>query len=219
MIKRTLSCLIFLLVYLSSSFAEDLTEQAEQALSSGNSETALAIYMELLEANPGDMEAVEIIEFLTEELGVPELAADVLIQQVELAIPVNKAALPGLFESISSVHGTVPVEFDEQLQSLSVVEDAEVMETLLELQSASRSAFAEGDLQAALEHQESFLEVAQGMLGEEHWLSVGAMRDMGSTYNAAQAAGEAEAFYLRSVGSLSGAYQHRSTAQFVGHST
>ncbi len=52
MIKRTLSCLIFLLVYLSSSFAEDLTEQAEQALSSGDSETALAIYMELLEANP-----------------------------------------------------------------------------------------------------------------------------------------------------------------------
>tara|TARA_B110000196_G_C21065314_1_gene624542 strand:- start:508 stop:720 length:213 start_codon:yes stop_codon:yes gene_type:complete len=70
-----------------------------------------------------------------------------------------------------------------------------------------------------LEHQESFLRVALGMLGEEHWLSVVAMRDMGSIYNAAQAAGEAEAFYLRSVGSLSGAYQHRSTAQFVGHST
>jgi|TARA_B110000196_G_C21065314_1_gene624543 hypothetical protein len=36
----------------------------------------------------------------------------------------------------------VSVEFDEELQSLSVVEDAEVMETLLELQSASQSAFA-----------------------------------------------------------------------------
>lgn len=65
-----------------------------------------------------------------------------LIQQVELAIPDDKAALPGLFESISSVHGMVSVEFDEELQSLSVVEDAEVMETLLELQSASQSAFA-----------------------------------------------------------------------------
>jgi|TARA_B110000196_G_C21065314_1_gene624544 hypothetical protein len=71
MIKRTFSCLVFLLFYLSPSFAEDLVGQAEQALSSGDSETALAIYMELLAASPGDMETVEIIVFLAEELALP----------------------------------------------------------------------------------------------------------------------------------------------------
>ena len=218
MAKRTLSCLVFLLFQLSSSFADDLTGQGEQALSNGDSETALAIYMELLEANPGDLETAEIIVFLAEELGIPELAADVLIQQVELSMPGSKAALPGLFERISSIHVAVPAEFDEQLQSLSIVEDVDVMETLMELQSASQSAFSEGDLQIALEHQESFMQVAQEVLGEEHWLSVVAMRDMGSIYNAAQVAEEAEAFYLQALESARGLLgdTHPATLEIAG---
>ncbi len=53
----------------------------------------------------------------------------------------------------------------------------------------------QGDFETAVAALEGVMMLAQDAFGQEHWLSIAALRDMGFAYRQMGMAGEADAFY------------------------
>ncbi|HAK53106.1 MAG TPA: hypothetical protein DCM54_14555 [Gammaproteobacteria bacterium] len=135
--NRALSCLILFLFCFNPAVANDLNEQAEAALGSGDAEAALGLYLEILVNKPGDAETIEMVVYLAQELGASELAAEVLAEQVEIAIASDKERVADLHDKISEVYSAIPVELVAMQDAVSQIGDDEVRAAISELRTAN----------------------------------------------------------------------------------
>ncbi len=218
MMKQLIASLTMLCLCLSSTANDGPVAAAEDALARGDVEAALESYMLALDADPADADTVDMVVMLAQQLDMPELAADVLVRQVERAVVVDRSTVPPLNASITQLHAAIPTSFSEPLARASAVEDADVLTTVTDLQAEVQAAMAANDVGTALEMQENTLLVTQEMLGDAHWLTIAAMRDMGYLYRAAGAVDEAEAFYSQALGGATELFgdTHPSTLEITG---
>jgi CHAT domain-containing protein/tetratricopeptide (TPR) repeat protein len=129
-------------------------------------------------------------------LCLPTAADDSLTAEVEEAIGAGELQLIApLHERITLMNRAIPSEYVEILNAASAVEDADVMESIAEMQAEVQAAMAANSAEDAIAAQEGVLLISQEMLGEEHWISIEAMRDLGYLFSVIGAGEEADAFY------------------------
>ncbi len=112
MIKKTLTILLMMLSF--SAAASDLKTAAEEAMMNGDAELALQHYMDILAMNPGDRESLDVAIILAEEIGVPEIAVELLLDDIrQLIANSDKATVQGDLQRLGELHAAVPQWINE----------------------------------------------------------------------------------------------------------
>ena len=78
-----------------------------------------------------------MVVYLAQELGASELAAEVLAEQVEIAIASDKERVADLHDKISEVYSAIPVELVAMQDAVSQIGDDEVRAAISELRTAN----------------------------------------------------------------------------------
>jgi CHAT domain-containing protein/tetratricopeptide (TPR) repeat protein len=205
MIKQTVSFLVLtiLLSLTSVQAAEDSARAgALAALESGDLDLALERFLTVLEGNPEDGEAMQYVIMLAAEAGIPGLAAQMLQGQVELAIQQSDIErVQALNEEISALYSSQPEWITQSLAAASSVgeDQAEVVDAIAEMSTEVQAAMEAGDFESAVAAQEGVMQLAQEMLGQEHWLTAAAVRDLGFIYRQLGMVEEADAYYNEAI--------------------
>lgn len=196
MIKKFLSLLILTAAF--SLQASDLKVAAEEALMSGDMESALQAYVGLLEENPDDTEALDLSVMLAQELGLPDFAMELLSAEVDRAISVSdKARAQSGIMQLTEVYTLMPAWVDERLAVASEVLEAQMegYQTWEALSTDAQLMMDSGDFEAAAEVVEGAFLLAQELFGEGHWITIASTRDMGFVARQLGDAESADAFY------------------------
>ena len=120
MFRRLLA--ILLVCVFTNAYGSDLQTAAEDALMKGDLELALESYMGLLEEFPDDQESLEIAVMLAEELGVAELALQLLIVDVERAVELKEIdRIQSSLRLIAQINNQLPAWVDQKLAVASAV--------------------------------------------------------------------------------------------------
>jgi len=188
-----------LLLFASISiFAADLRTVAEEAMMSGDIDLALQSYVELLNGNPDDADALEIAVLLAEESGLVEVAVELLLADVERAIDLGDTdRVQRVLQSITQMTSALPAWVNERIAAASLIEEDQMadFEQWKQLNSEGQALMAAGDFETAATIIEGAFLVASEYFGEAHWLSVASIRDMGFVARQLGDAESADAFY------------------------
>jgi CHAT domain-containing protein/Flp pilus assembly protein TadD len=173
-------------------------EAAGESLAAGDLEAALEHMIAAHELDETNREYLETTATIAEQLGLADLSVTMHIKAIELAVSTQqKDKVAPLNAEISRLLSHEPEWVGENLQAASAI-SGEQQEGLLvwqEMSQVAEQALNSGDLAAALDTQESVLQIAQEVFGEEHWFTASSYRDLGYIYRQAGAAAEAEQFY------------------------
>mgnify|MGYP003626952434 CR=1 FL=1 len=191
--------LLFMILWISclSLHAADLAS-ARKASESGDIPGALDLYMAVLAEQPGNAEAMEGAANLAIQLDIPELAAELWIQRVDLAVSTGDRDTAELGNAvITSLYETTPDWVREASDQASTFtdENAEAMVAVDEMSLEAQSALNNGFYENAIAAQESALMVAKDVFGEDHGVTIAANRELGFIYRQIGMAQEAETFY------------------------
>ena len=188
---------------LQSFAAHSSVDSALDALADGNLDEALGLIAEAAEANPGDRELLATGAAIAMEAGVPELAAEFLVRSADAAVLIRDFA--GLAEANAELDlllTMLPADFAMASEAASAVapELADAAMAYQEMRVAAQEALQTGEIEAALEAQDSALLVANETFGDEHLLTILARRDLGSVFAQLGVPAEAEASYAEAFG-------------------
>ncbi|MFT6643143.1 MAG: CHAT domain-containing protein/Flp pilus assembly protein TadD [Patiriisocius sp.] len=192
------------LILCAASFAlygADLAS-ARLAAESGDSVAALDQYMEILAEIPGNPEALEGAANQAMMLDIPDLAADLWVQRVDLAIAQGDRETAQLGnEVISAIYETTPAWVQDASENAGAYSDeqGEAMVVIDEMTVEAQNALNLGDFENAIAAQESALMIAQDLLGNLHGMTIAVNRDLGFIYRQIGMAEEAGAFYTEAL--------------------
>lgn len=204
---RRLTGILLLASVFTTAAAENFERQAEEALMNGDTEAALENYMMVVEQDPDNEQAVEMVVMLANEAGLPDLGSMVLLGQVEAAVASgNKARIANLNDEISRLYESLPGWVGESLEAVSMVDggEAEIIEAFESMSAEAGGFAASGDYDGAISVQDGAYSLAQDMLGAESYFTGVAARDLGFYFRQAGIAAEADAFYNEAAAILTG---------------
>ena len=116
--------LFFLTLLMSSLTAAADLGQAKELAASGDLPGALDAYMAVLAEEPGNPEALEAAAVVAGDMGISEMAADFLVQRVELAVANgDKATVARLNDSISQLYDQSPAWVAEKSAAVGAFSD------------------------------------------------------------------------------------------------
>ncbi|MEX0942520.1 MAG: tetratricopeptide repeat protein [Pseudomonadales bacterium] len=190
--------LLFAGVPVFASETSSLLDEAQAEWEAGDIESAFERYLEVLEVDPGNLDALNAASALAQDLGMPEVTLEFLIEAVEVAANHSDVSrVIAINNEIAALNRQMPAWVNEQLNQAAAVapEDEPVLEDWQALSSEAQQALNAGDFEQALGAQESALMVADEILGSEHWATIAAARDLGYVYRNAGMVEEAEAYY------------------------
>ncbi|MBQ74629.1 MAG: hypothetical protein CMQ20_06335 [Gammaproteobacteria bacterium] len=166
---------------------------------------------------------VVLMSVSTGAQAVEEMPAGALVLQgdVELAIQQGDIAqVLAVNEEISKLFSLEPDWIRESLAIASSVDadQAEVIAALEEMSAEVAGAIAAGDFESAAAAQEGVLQLAQDMLGPEHWLTAAALRDMGYIFRQLGIVEQADAYFNEAIALASGilSEEHPQTLEIYG---
>ncbi|MEX2490094.1 MAG: tetratricopeptide repeat protein [Pseudomonadales bacterium] len=183
--------------------AAALREAAETALADGDVEEALDHYLVLVDVRPNDLRALEMAASLAQELGVRELAGDLMIQRIEVAVRQgNQAVIAQVHEDLSALWEHEPEWVQEKLRQASRISEPQREDVNLwqDMTGQAKAAMERGDFETALTAQEGAVFLGEESLGLNHWMTLAAKRDLGFIHSRAGNGNEAEA-WLREAAS------------------
>lgn len=190
--------LFFLSLWISAVSASANLEQARSLASSGDLPGALDSYMALLAEDPANPVALEGAAEVAADMGITEMAADFLVQRVELAVAGgDRATASRINEAISEVYNVEPEWVAAKSNAAAAFTDEQAMGLVAvdEMSAEVEQALNAGDLELALSAQEGVLLIAEDTLGPEHGLVIKANRDLGFIFRNLGMAKEAEQYY------------------------
>jgi CHAT domain-containing protein/tetratricopeptide (TPR) repeat protein len=193
---KVLFCLLLWMSSLSVQAAD--LESARQAAEAGDIPGALDMYMGVLAEEPGNAEAMEAAASLAIELDIPELATEMWIQRVNLAVTEGDRQTAELGNAvITSLYDVTPFWVPEKLNQASTFSDdkAEALVAVDEMSLEAQSALNMGDMEGAIAAQESALMVALDVFGASHGETIRANQELGFIYRQIGMAQEAETYY------------------------
>lgn len=215
MIKRLLpNCFLPLLLFATcalaqspadtdSGMAEAAANQAQQALEQGDVESALEHFMVAHEMDPANEQVLLAAAALAEEVGFGELAIEMYIKAVALAVGNGEKHKVSAYNDqiaglLADNSGDLEAGLDE---AAAVTEDQqEGLIAWQEMASMSVESANAGDVQGALDAQETALLIAQEILGDNHWITATSFRDLGYLNRNLGRVDEAEAYYSQALG-------------------
>lgn len=198
------SKILFSLILYTASFAlygADLAS-ARLAAESGDSAGALDQYMEILAETPGNPEALEGAANQAMMLDIPDLAAEMWVQRVNLAVANGDRETAQLGnEVISSIYETTPAWIQAASEKAGAFNDeqAEALVVIDEMTGEAHNALDMGDFGNAIAAQEGALLVAQDLFGNTHGVTIAANRDLGVIYRQIGMAQDAGTFYTNAL--------------------
>ncbi len=201
MIKKltAISCLLFTV----HVFADDLRSVAEQALIAGDVEMALQAYVEILTSDPDDAEALEMSVLLAEEMGIAELALDLLVADVERAVARDEyTRIASGLAQLSAAGAVLPEWVDEQVARAGELTESQydAFEVWQELNAESQLLMENGDFETAMTVAEGAMLIALESFGEDHWITAISMRDLGFAARQFGDAETADTYYSEALG-------------------
>ncbi|MBO6702159.1 MAG: CHAT domain-containing protein [Pseudomonadales bacterium] len=203
--KLTVFFLLLLLStwYLPNVSASDLHDTAQQAMVDGDIEGALSAYVDVLAKNPDDSEALEVAVLLAEQLGVNDLAMQLIAADVERAVELgNITRIQASLKLLGEASATLPAWVDEKLKAASVVESPQEADAQAwqELMGEAQQAMQLGDLETATMLLEGAVLLSQEAFGPNHWFTAVSMREMGLAFRQLGDAETADSFYGEAFG-------------------
>ncbi|XOV89061.1 MAG: CHAT domain-containing protein [Pseudomonadota bacterium] len=220
MTRNLVSCLLTLLLLTPAAFAAT-SEEAAALLRSGDADSALALYMEVLESEPDNRAALTAVVGIAMDMGIGEIALEFSRRLSTLAAESGDFATAAASNAdISMIQAQLPDWAESKLEAASAYSeaDAPAIEMLQTLSRDAQVAMQQGDMEAAVASQESALLVAEESLGPDHWVTGAAARDLGYVYRNAGMAEPAEQYYSQALGiaELALGESHPETLQIVG---
>tara|TARA_R110002072_G_scaffold13418_12_gene56289 strand:+ start:48914 stop:52729 length:3816 start_codon:yes stop_codon:yes gene_type:complete len=188
---------LILCVACSTLQAADLAS-ARKAAESGDGAAALDQYMEILAESPGNPEALEAAANQAMALDIPELAAELWVQRVDLAVSTGDRETAQMGnEVISAIYERSPAWVETATARSEAFNDdqAEALIVIDEMAAEAQSALEAGDYENAVAAEEGALLVARDLLGNSHGITIGVNRDLGFIYRQIGMAQEAETYY------------------------
>ncbi len=190
--------LLFFTILMSSVTAAADLGQAKELAGSGDLAGALDAYMAVLAEEPGNPDALEAAASIAGEMGISEMAADFLVQRVDIAVANgDKETANRVNAAISQLYDQTPAWVTEKSEAAGAFSDelAGALTTIDEMSQEVEQALAAGELELALSAQEGVVLIATDMLGAEHGVTIKANRDLGFIYRNLGMAEEAERYY------------------------
>ncbi|MFN3236007.1 MAG: tetratricopeptide repeat protein [Pseudomonadales bacterium] len=194
--------LIFLLLWVSSAQALASLEQAQSQVAAGDIPGALDSYMAVLAEEPANLAALEGAAEAAAAMGIPEMAADFLVQRVDLAVANgDRDTASRINDVITEIYSATPewVEAKTEAANRFTDEQAEALVAIDEMSLEVDQALAAGDLELALSAQEGVLLIASDALGPNHGVVIKANRDLGFIYRNMGMAEEADQYYNQAL--------------------
>ncbi len=208
MIKRSFSFFLLVLMFATSQVqaADDsgptTMDAAKQALQSGDIDAALEGYLGVLDASPDNVEAMQAVAMIALEMGITDLAGQMLVSQQEVAVrESDQALLTETNAEIADIYSMLPGEVTAAVAMAARVEEEQedILATYQEMSAEAESLVQAGDFESAIGVLDGLLLLSQDMLGPEHWLTAIAARDLGYAYRQLGMAEEADGYYNEAV--------------------
>ena len=197
-----LAVLSVFLVFDTGAVKSDSRADAQAALESGDFELALENFLAVVEDDPADMEAMDMVIMLAMDAGMPELSQQMLLLQETIAVSnPDKSQLQEIHKDLSEINSSVPGWIAESLASVSAVEgdQVDIQEAILVMSGEASELLEAQSFEEAVSTQADTLALAEDMLGVEHWLTVAATRDLGYAYRQLGMADEADGYYNQAI--------------------
>ena len=201
MFRKLLATLLVCVI--TNAYGSDLQTAAEDALMEGDLELALESYMELLEEFPDDQESLEIAVMLAEELGIVELALQLLIVDVERAVELKEIdRTQSSLRLIAQINNQLPAWVDQKLAVASAVNKDQLrdFDAWKELTAEGSALLESGKFENALMVFKKAQTFALDIFGPDHWLVVASTREGGLAARQLGDAATADAFYRKAYG-------------------
>ncbi|MFT7222334.1 MAG: CHAT domain-containing protein/Tfp pilus assembly protein PilF, partial [Candidatus Azotimanducaceae bacterium] len=182
-------------------YANELVSSADDAMASGDFDTALAIYMEVLSDNPDNAEALDMALILSGELEALELGQLLLLSDVERAVELDdRERVQRDLQQLTSLMSAMPSWVNARFDATMAISEEQMadFEQWQALKIEGQALMDGGDFESAIAVIEGGLFLAQDAFGEEHWITISAKRDLGFAARQLGDAETADAFYSAS---------------------
>jgi len=165
----------------TAATAESVQHQYKTQISTHS----LSELLEAIESAPTNRELLAHTSHIAEQSGQNDLAVNLLMREILVGIEMgDQGAIPMLNERMELLYSSAPDWIETSMDSATAV-DIALQPSVQELEQISHMAysfFEQGEVASAIDLQTSLYEQASDLLGEFHWTTISAQRDLGSLW-------------------------------------